>query len=153
MALKNEIFKRFNIIAWDTDALYHKISLSLGLTDSALNILYIIYFDGGCAKLSDIVRYSGLMKQTVNSSLRNLEDKGILTLEKVDGKSKAVRLTQKGTKLCENTVKHLIGWEDKALSTFSEDELKLFLSLMERYLNSMSDSLIVYEKQLPPKIE
>lgn len=153
MALNNEIFKRFNIIAWDTDALYHKISLSLGLTDSALNILYIIYFGGGEAKLADIVRYSGLMKQTVNSSLRNLEEKGILTLEKVDGKSKAVRLTLKGSELCENSVKHLIEWEDKALSEFSEEEMKLFLILMEKYLNSMSDSLASYEKKLPPKIE
>lgn len=153
MALNNEIFKRFNILAWDTDALYHKISLALGITDSELNILYVIYFNGGKVRLSDIVRYSGLMKQTVNSSLRKLEEKKILTLENVDGKSKAVSLTSGGFKLCENTVKHLIEWEDKALSSFSSDEMELYLSLMEKYLTSMSESLKAYEKELPPKID
>ncbi len=146
-------FERYNILAWETDALYHKISLTFGLTDSAVNILYIIYFEGGTVKLADVVRYSGLQKQTVNSSLRKLEEKGLLTLGNYDGKSKVVTLTEKGKALSEKTVRHLIKWEDKALSTFTNEELKLFLSLMEKYLNSMKESLKEYEKTVPPKIE
>ncbi len=146
-------FERYNILAWETDALYHKISLTFGLTDSAVNILYTIYYEGGTAKLADVVRYSGLQKQTVNSSLRKLEEKGLLTLGNYDGKSKVVTLTEKGKALSEKTVRHLIKWEDKALSTFTNEELKLFLSLMEKYLNSMKESLEEYEKTVPPKIE
>lgn len=39
-------FKRYNILAWETDALYHAISLEFGLTDSAVNILYLLSFEG-----------------------------------------------------------------------------------------------------------
>ncbi len=145
MKLKNpSLFKRYNIIAWETDALYHKISLSFSLTDSALNILYIIYYSGKSAELREIVQYSGLQKQTVNSALRNLEEKGIITLESVNRKSKSASLTPKGTALCEKSVKKLIEWEDSALASFSESELSLFLSLMEKYLLSLKKSLEGY---------
>lgn len=146
MKLKNpSLFKRYNILAWETDALYHKISLTFSLTDSALNILYIIYYSGEAAELREIVHYSGLQKQTVNSALRNLEEKGIITLKSVNGKSKSASLTPYGLAVCEKSVKKLIEWEDKALSTFSESELSLFLSLMEKYLVSMKESLEEYK--------
>ncbi len=154
MKIKNkDEFKRYNILAWETDAVYHKISLIFGLTDSAVNILYTIYFEGSSAPLIDIVRYSGLQKQTVNSSLRNLEKKGYIALSSLNKKSKIVSLTKKGTELCNKTIKHLIEWEDNALSSFTEEELKLFLSLMEKYLVSMKESLMNYEIANPPKID
>ncbi len=137
-------FKRYNILAWETDALYHAISLEFGLTDSAVNILYLISFEGGSALLGDIVRYSGLQKQTVNSSLRHLENKGIIRLEHVNGKSKKVILTLHGRELCRGTVDKLIEWENRAMSSFSKEEVDTFLSLMERYLESMKESLSGY---------
>ncbi len=143
-------FKRYNILAWETDALYHAISLEFGLTDSAVNILYLLSFEGGSSMLGDIVKYSGLQKQTINSSMRILEKKGILTLEPVDGKSKKAVLTPEGRELCRRTVDRLIEWENKAMSSFSKREVDTFLLLMERYLKSMKGSLDDY---LVEKIE
>ncbi len=143
-------FKRYNILAWETDSLYHAISLRFGLTDSAVNILYLLYYQDNSALLSDIVHYSGLQKQTINSSLRVLEDKGIITRGKVNGKMKSVSLTENGIELCKNTVRHLIEWENKALSLFGDDELELFLKLMERYLISMKESLAGFTPDVPP---
>lgn len=144
-------FKRYNILAWETDSLYHKISLRFGLTDSAVNILYLLCYQDNSAMLSDIVRCSGLQKQTINSSLRILEDKGLVTMDKVNGKMKSVTLTDKGSELCSRTVAHLIEWENRALSLFSDDELKLFLTLMERYLISMKESLASFPPDIPPE--
>lgn len=140
-------FKRYNILAWETDSVYHTISVEFGLTDSAVNILYLLSFDGGSALLGDIVKYSGLQKQTINSSMRILEKKGLLTLELVDGKSKRAVLTPEGRDLCRKTVDRLIEWENRAMSSFSQDEVDIFLSLMEKYLKSMKESLSGYLKE------
>lgn len=143
-------FKRYNILAWETDSLYHAISLKFGLTDSAVNILYLLYYQNNTALLGDIVHYSGLQKQTINSSLRVLESRGIITMGRVNGKMKKVTLTPEGIELCSRTVGHLIEWENKALSLFSDDEMNLFLTLMERYLISMKESLENYSPDIPP---
>ena len=142
--LKESDFRRYNILAWETDALYHAISLGFGLTDSAVNILYLICFEGGKAMLGDIVRHSGLQKQTINSSMRLLEKKGIVTLEKVNGKMKCAVLTREGSQLCDRTVRRLIEWENRAMGSFTKKEVDTFLRLMEKYLRSMELSLEGY---------
>ena len=137
-------FRHYNITVWETDSLYHEISRCFGLTDSALNILYLICFENDNALLSDIVRYSGLQKQTINSSLRNLEKKGLVELRPVNGKMKSVALTTAGSAFCDRTIRKLMEWENEAISAFSKKDVKIFLSLMDRYLDSMSHSLMKY---------
>lgn len=138
---------RYNILAWETDSIYHAISRAFGMTESALTILYIIYYNGESTPLKDIVHYSGLTKQTINSALRILEEKGIIRLKSVDGKSKSAELTKEGMELSDKTIKKLIEWENRALSTFSEEEKRLFLSLMERYNRSLEESYKSYDTQ------
>ncbi len=65
--------KRFNYLLGEMDAVYHEISLKLGMSDSAMIILYTICDIGDCCLLTEICRLSGLSKQTVNSALRKLE--------------------------------------------------------------------------------
>lgn len=142
--LSENDFRRYNILAWETEALYHSISLQFGLTDSAVNILYLICFEGGKAMLGEIVRHSGLQKQTINSSMRLLEKKGIVKLEPVNGKMKCVSLTSEGSEIADRTVRKLIEWENTAMSTFSKKELDTLLSLMEKYNASMEKSLMKY---------
>ncbi len=137
-------FRRFNLLTWETDSLYHEISRMFGLTDSAVNILYIICFEDSNAPLSDIVRLSGLQKQTINSSLRNLEKKGLIELRPVNGKMKSVALTKEGSAFCDRTIRKLMDWENEAISGFSKKEVKLFLHLMDRYLDSISRSITKY---------
>ena len=138
-------FRRYNLLAWETDSLYHEISRMFGLTDSAVNILYLICFEDSDALLSDIVRLSGLQKQTINSSLRNLERKGLIEMRPVNGKMKSVALTEAGSAFCDRTIRKLMDWENEALSGFSKKEVKLFLHLMDRYLESVSRSVTKYQ--------
>ncbi|MDE5964097.1 MAG: MarR family transcriptional regulator, partial [Eubacterium sp.] len=95
--------KRFNHLISETEALYHEISLKLGLSDSALSILYTICNNGVSCPLNEICNISGISKQTINSSLRKLEADDIVYLEQISGKSKNVCLTEKGKSLAENT--------------------------------------------------
>ena len=91
--------KRFNHLLGETHAVYHEISLKMGLSDSAMNILYTICDNGDSCPLHEICRLSGLSKQTVNSAIRKLEADGILYLKPVGGRNKDVCLTDAGKRI------------------------------------------------------
>ena len=61
--------KRYNYLVGEIDAVYHEASLKLGLSDSALNILYAICDAGEGCLLQEICFYTGISKQTINSAL------------------------------------------------------------------------------------
>ena len=75
--LSNEM-KRYNHLVGEINAVYHEISLNLGLSDSAMVILYSICDNGDSCLLQEISRRSGVSKQTINSAIRKLEKEGII---------------------------------------------------------------------------
>lgn len=81
MKQREEFIHRINYLTSEMDAVYHRASLKLGISDSVSLILYTIYDAGGSCLLSEIYKKSGISKQTVNSALRGLEGKGILALQ------------------------------------------------------------------------
>ena len=91
-----EKLHRINYLIAETDALYHQASLKLGISDSAMRVLYTVYDCGGSCQLSDIYKRSGISKQTVNSALRKLEADGVIYLKPEAGRGKRVRLTSSG---------------------------------------------------------
>lgn len=83
-----EEIKTFNYLFSEIDAAYHETAKRLGLSDSAMQILYAICNHGEQCLLSDICRLSGTSKQTINSALRKLESNGIIYLETAMGRKK-----------------------------------------------------------------
>lgn len=126
--------KRYNHLANEIDGTYHEMSLKLGLSDSAMIILYTICNQGDHCLLADICRWSGLSKQTINSALRKLEEEGIVYLEGMDGKKKRACLTEEGKRTAERTVVKLIEIENGILASWPREELEWYLELTERYL-------------------
>ena len=127
--------KRFNYLLGETEAAYHEASLRLGLSDSAMRILYAICDSGdGCA-LGTIRRHSGLAKQTMNSALRKLEAQGALYLESVGGKEKTAHLTEAGKALAEKTAVRILNIENNIFACWSDEEVKEYLRLTEQFLN------------------
>lgn len=132
--------KRYNHLLGELDAAYHGIALKLGLTDSALIILYTICNKGEQCPLSEICRYSGLSKQTVNSAIRKLEDEGILYLEKCGARNKTVCLTDAGKSLAERTALRLLNMEDRILASWPSQDVEKYLELTERFLQGIQES-------------
>ena len=121
---------RFNTLMSEIGATYHEISKRLDLTDSAFNIMYVVYDNEGSYPLSGIVKMTCISKQTVNSSLRNLESEGLVYLEKTSGRSKTVHLT-------ERTVKIIRDEENAVFDRWSDEERKIYFELTERYIEEM----------------
>ncbi len=131
-----ENIHRINYLTSELDALYHQAALKLGLTDSAMCVLYSLHEGGGSCFLSDIYKQFGVSKQTINSALRRLEEDGAVYLEVHRGKSKTVRLTKKGEDLVSKTVVRLCDAEAKAFELWSEEEKSEHVRLTEKYVES-----------------
>lgn len=133
--------RRYNRILSEINAVYHEIALKQGFSDSIMSILYIIADNDGTCLISELVKQSGLNKQTINSALRKLEEESILYLEAAGGRSKRIVLTEKGTSVVHNTVDRVIAVENKIYSSWKQEEWTLYLELTERYLNELKEKM------------
>ena len=132
--------RRFNYLMGEIDAAYHEAALNLGLSDSAMRILYVLC---GCGSfrcsLREVCLCSGLSKQTVNSALRKLEGEGLAFLEPIGTKGKDVCLTDAGQALAEGTVARLIAVEGAILGSWPAEDVEKYLSLAEQYLTAFRE--------------
>lgn len=138
--IKKEV-KCFNYLVSEIDTTYHEAALKLGLSDSAMMILYSICNSGESCLLSDIYKLSGISKQTINSAIRKLEKEEIIYLEVYSGRKKRVCLTDKGKELSKNTVHRLISIENEIYGSWTKEDLEMYLNLTQRYLNSFKEKV------------
>lgn len=124
---------RVNCLSNDMEALYHQAARKLGVSDSVLCVLYVIHEKGDHCMLYDICNESGISKQTINSAIRKLESDEILYLEQDKGKTKRVCLTEKGKVYVTQTAARLVEAECNAFSDWTEEEVNLYLRLIEKY--------------------
>lgn len=135
----SKVMKRCNHLFGEIDAVYHEISRKLGISDSAMDILYTICNDGDSCPLQDICRRSGLSKQTVNSAIRKLESQGILYLKPAGSKSKIVCLTEVGKQLARQTAMKVIKIENDIFASWTEKDIQKYLELTEAFLIGLKD--------------
>lgn len=135
------IIHKINFLSCEIDALYHLSSVKFGLSDSESIVLYTIYDGGNQCLLSDIYKQSGISKQTINSAIRNLEKKNIVTLIRLDGRSKGVAFTESGRELAERTVARLYAAEAGAFDEWTEDEANTVIALMEKFIQSFGKQI------------
>lgn len=138
--LSKEI-KRLNYLLNEIEAVYHEASLKLGLSDSIMKILYAICDHGEGCTLQNIIRYTGMSKQTVNSALRKLEHEELIYLELIDAKSKKVYLTKKGKQLTKETAGRILEIEDNIFASWKKEDVKRYLELIEHYLNDLKEAI------------
>ncbi len=135
----SRIMKRYNHLLGEINAVYHEMSLRLGLSDSAMIILYTICDVGNICPLQDICRRSGLTKQTVNSAIRKLEREGILYLETAGPKAKNVCLTDAGKQLAEQTAVQIIQIENEIFASWTQTDVQKYLELTEAFLLDLQE--------------
>lgn len=131
----------FQFLSNEIDRAYHEAARKLGLTDSAMLILYTICYNGEECLLSDVTYLSGMSKQTLNSALRKLEKEGIVQSEKFQGKQKKILLTNQGKILVKNTVLPLIKIENEIFESWTKREREIYIELTERYLLAFKEKI------------
>ena len=137
----SKIMKRFNYLLGELDAVYHDMSLKLGLSDSAMNILYTICDQGDRCLLQNICRWSGLSKQTINSAIRKLETEGVVYLERAGSRNKDVCLTEQGMELAERTVGRIMQAENEIFASWTEEDVEKYLELTAHFLAAIREKV------------
>lgn len=133
--------RRFNCLSNEIEAVYHETAVKFALSDSALLVLYILCESGGGCPLSDIVRLSGISKQTLCSALRKLEADKVIETELLDARRKHVRLTRRGRNLAKKTAGRLIQIENDIFGSWTAEERSAYLSLTQRYLSALREKI------------
>ena len=148
--MKNVIskeIKRYNYLISEIDSAYHELSLKLGLSDSAMRILYAVCDNGEGCLLQDISYYTGISKQTINSAIRKLESESIVYLEPLNTKAKKVYFTDKGKKLAEDTAYRVLRMEDEIFASWGKEDVQKYLELTEKYLECLKDKISAFNSE------
>lgn len=141
MIKQSDALKRFNLFVREFDACYHKAAVNAGLSDSAMNIMYLLCTEGdGCYQKS-LYLMTGISKQTINSSIKKMEKDGLLTLVNEDGRNTRAFLTDKGRRLAKEKIIPIINAEIAVFDSWSEKDRKEFHRLNMKYLNDIKQRL------------
>ena len=130
----------FNRIYKKTNEIYHDIALRLGLSDSAFDILYSISELGDGCLQKDICNATCIPKQTIHSSIRQMEKSGYLTLSSGKGRSMHITLTDLGKSLLERTIYPVMQMEGEAFHCMTDEECQQMLALFGKYIQALGDA-------------
>lgn len=126
--------QQFNRLYKELDDIYHEIALAIGISDSALAVLYVVCTLGDGCLQKDICREAYVSKQTISSSVRNLERNGFLYLEK-SGRDKHICLTEKGRQFVERKIRPVVDMENGAFLEMEPEERAEFIRLSQKYVD------------------
>ena len=143
MNIRQSLNKNYN----ELNGLYHDISMKLGLSDSESMVMYMLYDTQDPLTQSDIVKATGLSKQTLNSAIRKLEKGEIILLEKLNEKSKKIVMTDKGRIIIAQKIKPLVDMEDRVLDSWTEEDRLKYLELIEKFKEQFEKEVKAYEKR------
>ena len=132
--------KEFNRIYKKTNEIYHDIALRLGLSDSAFDILYSISELGDGCLQKDICNATCIPKQTIHSSIRQMEKSGYLTLSSGKGRSMHITLTDLGKNLLERTIYPVMQMKGEAFHCMTDEECQQMLALFGKYIQALGDA-------------
>lgn len=129
---------RFNSLYKEMDDIYHDIAFSLGLSDSAFVILYFISILGDGCLQKDICEVAYISKQTINSSIKRLQQQEIIHLSAGKRRDMHIHLTPLGQKLVSEKILPVLAMENRVFETFTPQESQLLISLTEKYIKNLA---------------
>lgn len=132
------------------DQVYAGFSRACGLSECAFWMLLDTAAYGGEATLARLRGEWCYSKQTINSALKTLANRGLATLDFVEGsrKSKLVRLTPSGRAFAERYTDPAIEAEKRAFESLGAEERNELMRLMRKFTELLGDELAAYERRV-----
>ena len=120
--------------------LYQAASARFNLPEGSMWILYFLIFSEEKVTQLDIAERMMLPKQTINSATSSLAEKGFVKLEKIVGsKKKRITLTAEGKKFTEETVRHILDAECRAVERMGSDKISRYIKLYGEFYECMKE--------------
>ena len=142
-----EEMRHLNCLIGETESVYHEAAVKLGVSDSTMQILYTICMTGKeYCQLSEIARLTGSSRQTIHSSVRKLEQEGVVYIKAKNGRDKFVYLTEYGKKIVEKTAMRVIEMENNIFAAWTAQDRQEYLRLTQKYLVDLKKELRSFKK-------
>mgnify|MGYP002518429743 CR=1 FL=1 len=121
------------------DDIYDSYAASFHITDVELWVLYALSEHNGDYLQTDLCRNWYYSLQTIHTTIKNMEKKGLITLlcQQGNKKNKYIHLTEAGEKLVEEIIVPLTKAEKTAISTLTEEEQDLLLPLLQKQASAL----------------
>ena len=82
-----ESARKYAYLSAEITSLYHEAAVKIGVSDTVLDILYVLCEQEGQCLQSDIFRLTGISRQTINSAIRKVErDQKVRPLFQIENK-------------------------------------------------------------------
>ena len=135
----NDLRIQFNSLFKEMTDIYHNIALKLELSESALLILHaIVDLGDGCTQ-KDISEMYYMSKQTINTSVKNLEKSGYIKFKQDKGNNKQIFLTLSGKKLAEKKITPVINVENNVFADMLPEERQELLKITKKYVDLLKE--------------
>ena len=135
--LQDGTLREFTRLYKEYDSIFHSIALAMGLSDSALTVLYHIWELGDGCLQRDIAASAWVSKQTVHSTIRQLRERGYLSLCPGRGRDMHIHLTGKGQALVREQIRPIAQMESDAFRALAPEERRELLRLTARYVAAL----------------
>lgn len=129
--------REYTHISGDINSLYHEVAVKIGLSDSAMNILYVVCENGSRCLQAELCKFTGMSRQTVNSAIRKLEKDGIVYLEQGQGRNTIVCLTEMGQKFSEEKIFPIFEMEREIWNEWTDEEQQQYLAFQQTYRDTL----------------
>lgn len=117
-------------------ALYRQAAMTFGLPECAMWVLYFLVSSDKSLTQQELGERMMFPKQTINSAVAGLVQKGWLELQpSPDSRSrKQLLLTPDGKELALNTVKKMRTAEERAVKALGQEKMEQYIALHEEFL-------------------
>lgn len=138
---KHPVLHEFDRLNNMIDEFYHEIAVRQRLSDSAYAILQAILVLGDGCTQTDIYRYTLLNKQTVNSSVKRLQQDGLIEFFPGNGRELKIKFTEKGVTVVREKVLPIEQSENEVFEEMTVEEHQQLLHLVGKYLESFKSKV------------
>lgn len=136
LAVFNQAHKKMNV-------LYHNYAKSAGISDAAFWLLYSLYEHGRPCTQKDLCGSWFYAPQTINTALKSLEKKGLISLAFVPGnkKNKQIHFTPEGEKLIQEKIVPMVHAEERSFERLDEDEREKLLLITQKHIALLEEEM------------
>lgn len=151
--MKNSIREQLtmlNNIEKKISSLYHELSVKLGISETALWVLYSLFDSEKIYTQNDFCEEWLYPRQTVNSAISNLVKLGYVTLTVIPGtrNSKAIELSESGIVFCAENIRPIHIAEERAFSQIScADRVKFVTTYEKQYTLLKKEIYTLYDEK------
>lgn len=125
------------------EIIYHQIANYYNLSDSGFWILYALCEnEDGCTQ-KELYEDWCFNKQTINSSVKDLKNKGYICLEYLDNnkKFKKIKLTEEGKEITKDTIEKVMEVEKNSFENVDEKEMDIVMEFFRKQVISFKNEV------------